>query len=160
MDLIPAGKYRARALEAVLGETKTGKEQVVVRFEIQNEGYEGQTVLWFAVFATEKMSRRILEGLRACGWRGDDLSDLSGVNDNDVEIEVEHHEWNGRVSGRVKWVNRLGGPMVAPIAPERARAFAARMKQVAASIQAPPAAKPESFSPSGAGSPVDDECPF
>jgi hypothetical protein len=160
MDLVPAGKYRSRAIEAVLGETGTGKEQVVVRFEILNEGFDGHTVPWYAVFATDKMSRRILEGLRACGWDGDDLSDLSGVSDNDVEIEVEHHEWNGRVNARVKWVNKLGGPIVTPIPPERARAFAARMKQLAAQIPTPGLkAEPTSRTPPGFEA-SNDEVPF
>jgi hypothetical protein len=131
-EMLRAGKYRARATSATLGETKTGKEQVVVRFALLDEGFEEQSITWFGVFATEKMSRRILEGLRACGWRGDDVGDLSGVTDNPVEIEVEHETWNGRTSARVKWVNPLGGgAVVTPMSPERTRAFAARMKQMA-----------------------------
>ncbi|HVY62177.1 MAG TPA: DUF669 domain-containing protein [Planctomycetota bacterium] len=145
-EILPIGKYRARAIEAQLGETKTGKEQVVVRFELLNDGFEGQTITWFGVFATDKMAKRILEGLRACGWRGTDIGDLSGVTDCDVEIEVEHNTWEGKTSARVKWVNRIGGgPAVTPLAPDKARAFAARMKALATTVK-PPEEKP------GAGS--------
>lgn len=164
-EILPPGKYRARAIEAALGETKTQKEQVVVRFELLDEGYEDQTITWFGVFATDKMSRRVLEGLRACGWYGDDLGDLSGVTENVVDLEVEHDTWQGRTTARVKWVNRRGaGPAIKPMAPERARAFAARMRGLAASIKpgpegrAAPCAPPPRGSPQGPGD--DDFIPF
>src|SRR5258708_6614487 len=105
-EILPVGKYRARAIDAQLGETKTGKEQVIVRFELLEDGFEGKAITWFGVFATDKMSRRNLEGLRACGWRGNDINNLDGVGDCDVEIEVEHDTWQGKTSARVKWVNR------------------------------------------------------
>lgn len=161
MDLLPVGRYLARAVDAALSETKTGKVQVVVRFELLDEGYEGHSVMWYGVFATESMSRRIIEGLRACGWYGDDLSDLSGVYDNQVEVEVEHSTWEGRTSARVRWVNEVGGSLrVTPLAPDRARAFAARMRHLTAATKPPARSAHPAGASSQASPPTDEPIPF
>ena len=52
-------------------------------------------------------SKRTIESLRYCGWRGYDLSDLEGVTENEVAIEVEHTTWEGEPRPKVAWVHHV-----------------------------------------------------
>src|SRR5579872_2986178 len=106
--MIPAGNYKARVVEHQFGYAETGTEQVALTFEIVEAGdFEGQTITWFGFF-TEATAERTVEALRTCGWEGDDLSNLAGVDRNEVVLVVAHEQYNGKQVARVKWINRLG----------------------------------------------------
>lgn len=127
---IQDGTYRARAVGAALGETKGGKEQVAVEFELLTDDLTpGQRITWFGYF-TEKTTARTIESLRICGWTGSDLTDLEGIGANEVELVVENEEWEGKTRAKVQWVNKAGGglSLAAPLSADKAKAFAARMK--------------------------------
>jgi hypothetical protein len=126
--MLENGNYRARAIQGVLSETKGGKEQVAVEFELLDEGFVGQKITWYGYF-TEKTWERTIKSLRACGWYGDDISQLDGLSANEVSLVVEREEYEGKVRAKVQWVNSLdGGIAVAPMAPERAKRFAQTMR--------------------------------
>ncbi len=148
---IPAGTYAARATEAALGESGDGNPQVAVYLQLISEGYEGKGITWFGSFSknlgkgTKTPLQRTVESLRTCGWLGDDLSDLSSINGAEVSIVIEHDEYKGKVSAKVKWINRAGGiALKAPMSADKVAAFAAKMKGdvIAASRGIAPAAKP------------------
>jgi hypothetical protein len=127
--MIESGVYAARPLPgAALGMTKTHKECVGVEFELKESG---QHISWYGYF-TDATSERTIEALRFCGWRGQDLSDLSDIgNDPSVEVSlvIEQEEWEGKVRAKVQWVNRAGGlAMANPLDQGQAQAFAQRMK--------------------------------
>jgi hypothetical protein len=128
--MLDAGIYRARAIEAALGETDTGKEQVAVRFELLD--VEGQQITWYGYF-TDKTLETTFKALRTAGWRGQDLSDLSdlcGQDTPEVNLVVEHEtDQQGKVRARVRWVNGTGGlALKKALDANKAKAFAARMK--------------------------------
>ena len=132
MALLDAGTYRARAVEGALGETKTGKEQVVVRFQLIGEGLAVTHLSWFGYF-TEKTTESTFRALRTAGWRGQDLADLSDLSRSDapeVDLVVEHEAGqDGVVRARIRWVNSAGGVgLGTQLAPDKAKAFAARMR--------------------------------
>lgn len=136
--MIPEGRYKARAIDGGLGETSDGNPQVAVRFGLLDEGHEGEEITWFGSFSKNKGNgaktplERTIESLRTCGWEGDDLSDLRGITDCEVSLVIAHEEYpkgSGKVSAKVKWVNRTGGlALKAPMNETSAKAFAARMK--------------------------------
>jgi hypothetical protein len=143
--MLAQGQYAARAIEAGLGRTKGGAEQVAVAFQILDEGEcQGKVISWYGYF-TDKTVDRTLDSLRICGWRGDDLSDLTGVTDNEVKLVVETEEYEGKLQARVRWINAAGGVALKDrLSAEDAKVFAARMRgRVAASAaksgQPPPA---------------------
>ncbi len=106
--MIDRGNYRARAVDSQFGYAETGTEQVAVTFEITEEGeFRGHTIAWFGFF-TDGTQERTMQALRACGWEGDDLSNLIGLDRNEIVLVIEHDEYGGKVQARVKWVNRLG----------------------------------------------------
>jgi len=139
-DMLPAGEYKAVAVDGVLGETSTGKEQIVVTFEVtQPEAFVGRRINWYGYF-TEKTADRTLESLRYCGWTGNDLSVFEfssqvnpasqGFGSQEVVIVVEHEpDQNGTPRARVRWVNQAGGGGVKQkLDTGKAKALAARMK--------------------------------
>lgn len=143
-NLIPEGKYRARVKTADFGFTSGGTEQVQVIFDLLDPDYDGRTVPWWGYFS-EKTAERTMQSLRYCGWKGDDVTNLDGISDNEVEIEVEHNTYNGKTNARVAWVNRVGGGGISvksPMADAQRKAFAQRMKALAVKTRKEVESKP------------------
>jgi hypothetical protein len=125
MPEVANGTYRATAESAVLGTTKTGKEQIAVQFKLTDLGVR----LTWRGFFTEKTTDRTFESLRACGWAGDDVSAVTFPPGNEVEIVVENEEYDGKVHPKIQWVNTIGGASVQnAMDPVQAKSFGARMK--------------------------------
>jgi hypothetical protein len=174
---VPEGTYRARGVpgSVQLGTTDNGNPQIAGSFEILDEPHAGKTVSWYGYF-TEKTQKRTMESLRLAGWSNDDLDNIEGFGDAEVDIVVEHNEWQGKVSARVAWVNRLGSSGLAlksPMSADQRKAFAAKMKGMAVlSRQAAEKEKPKPAAPrpapkraaagGGEGFPpaADDDIPF
>jgi len=127
--MIPEGTFKARAVEAVLGTTSKGGEQVAVQFQILEGEAQGQYITWWGFF-TEKTTERTLESLEHCGWTGDDLSNLEGIDRHEVYLVIEHEmDQQGELRARVRWVNSSGGiAMQNRMAPADAASFAQRMR--------------------------------
>jgi hypothetical protein len=170
--MLDAGNYRARAIEAALGETETGKEQVAVQFTLLD--LEGQTITWYGYF-TDKTLETTFKALRTAGWKGQDLTDLTDLcapaETPEVTLVVEHETYTNPESGesktraRVRWVNGTGGlALKKALDPNKAKAFAARMRgQLAAFDRGTP--KPQtngqkSHASDVEPSPFNDDIPF
>lgn len=130
--MIDDGKYRARATEWALGRASTGKEQVAVQFQTVDpnspDAEPGPRITWYGYF-TEGTFERTVKALRTCGWTGSDLSDLQGLDANEVQLVIENDEYNGAISAKVKWINPVGGlALKEQLSPDEARSFAQRMK--------------------------------
>lgn len=130
--MLEAGTYRAKAVEATLGETKSGKEQVAVRFRLLDGDVEGQSITWYGYF-TDKTIDGSFRALRTAGWRGQDLSDLTDIGREDapeVLLVIEHEiDQAGQPRPRVRWVNSAGGIGVKNVlSGDKAKAFAAKMR--------------------------------
>jgi hypothetical protein len=143
--MIEPGRYKARATGAEMGFTNAGKEQIAIAFELTEQ--PGHRITWYGLFRTElvgqeKISQcqRSMEALRACGWKTDDLSDLAGITDNDVEITIDHEtDQKGETRARVRWINAAGtgGPALKNVMPDaQKRSFAAKMKAAALASRA------------------------
>lgn len=144
-------RYRARAIEGDYGKAGTGTEQVAILFDLEN----GERLTWYG-FLSDKSIDRTLEALKACGVQ--DLETLAGLGSQEVEVEVEDDEWDGKPRRRVAFVNALGSGAIRmkEKLPEGARkAFAASMKGKWLAMgggQKPPEPEPETVS--------DDDIPF
>src|SRR3954462_1979761 len=108
-DLIPEATYEAVGFQvdteewgltyAQFGESKDKRTpQVVVNFEIVDEGEQkGRRIAWIGYF-TEATTERTIQALRYCGFRGDDLAAaITQKLDQKVQIVVEHDEYQGKV---------------------------------------------------------------
>ncbi len=107
--MIDAGTYRAKAVSAALGNTSTGKEQLGIEFELMDvDGVAGPHITYYGYF-TDAALEFTVKALRACGWKGTDLTDLAGLTDNEVSLVIAHEEYEGKVTAKVQWVNAPGG---------------------------------------------------
>lgn len=157
------GLYRAKAVRAELGEAGTGNAQVGIEFELLDGGvtepeFIPRFIHYYGTF-TDKAVQHTLKAMRTAGWKGDDVSDLSSVGGPDapeVSLVVENETYNGQTRPKVKWVNSQGGPMMkTPLAGEKAKQFAARMKgavlafdkQAGTPKPAPPTSRTGALSP-------------
>jgi hypothetical protein len=135
--MIPEGYYKARAVKrneawAQFGRAKTGTEQILMMFRVIDGSHEGVELPWFGSF-TENTWERTLEGLRYCGFRGDDLTTLNAQKlDDEVSIKVEHqtNANSGKTYARVAFVNAEGGgvQLSEPMDGNQLRNFAAMMQ--------------------------------
>lgn len=142
MTLIDAGVYRARALEAQVGQTSTGKEQVIVRFELLDEPYAGRRITYYGVM-TERTEKTVTKGLLACGWDGAS-DDFAGITNNDVELDIEIEEGRDQnLRNRVRWINAMRAPLTKNPLPENQRAaFFSRLRGRAEQLRAEADAQP------------------
>lgn len=158
--MIEQGKYRGRAREWALGVAGTGTKQIGVVFDLIDK--PGEAITWYGYF-TDKAFDRTIESMRHCGWEGVDLSDLAGMDRNEVILVVEHEpetdesgtplndeNGNPRMRARVRWVNSQGGlAMANALEGNDLAAFAAQMRGRIAALdprqaRAKPAARPSS----------------
>lgn len=131
------GKYRARARWAKLAYTSKKDPQVAAELEILEEGFVGVTVKWFGQF-TEKSEDRTLESLRLMGWNNDDLGNMTGIGDTDVEATIGEEEYQGKTYTKVQFIDPPGGSaqLKAPMSDEQASDFARRMRGAAIASRA------------------------
>ena len=146
--MISEGIHRALAQSIQFGHAgQDDKEQVAVEFRLTNPDDPecGYSITWFGFF-TEKTIKRTIESLRYCGWKGDDLAELptladTGMLADEVDLVVQHEEYEGNVRAKVAWVNRPGGGRVQLAKPMEATSlasFAARMKSSIKAAEAAP----------------------
>jgi len=123
-------RVRAKAMRAELGESSNGNVQVGIEFAILDTGGR---MTWYGSFS-EKAKPFTLKGLRAAGWTGLDVSDLGSLDASmtetpEVELVIGDHEYEGKTSRRIKFINRGGGlNMKAPLQGDALKAFAAKMR--------------------------------
>lgn len=113
--MVPAGFYRARARkgsEEFGTSPNKGTDFVRVAFAITEGDHKGQELTWDGYF-TENTTRRTFESLRYCGctFPNNDPTDLTGIDANEVsiEVEIEEYEKDGqkKTVAKVAWVNSL-----------------------------------------------------
>lgn len=120
------GIHRGIVTAWALGTTSKGGEQVAVTFQLPDS--ENETIVWRGYF-TEKSTDITFKALRAMGWQGDDLADLSSIEGHEASLTIEPEEYEGKTFLKVRWVNPISGPVLKEqMAPDAAKAFAARMK--------------------------------
>jgi hypothetical protein len=130
---VGSGKHKAKAMRAWLTKSpKKGTDGVCIDFKVSGGMFDGGGITWTG-WLTDTTVDRTVESLRNCGWKGDELADLSTVN-GEAEIVVEEETFTGRdgeerVSYRVQWVNKLGGRGFAAVEAVDAKSLSARMKE-------------------------------
>jgi hypothetical protein len=127
-NIIKAGRCTAICRERQWAHTKKQEPQILLSFEILDEGEDfGRRITWYGFF-TEKTRDSTLKALRACGWVGDDLENL-GALDAQVSLVIEHEDDDGKQRAKVRWVNSLGFKVTSPMSPSDLKAFAASMRE-------------------------------
>ncbi len=111
--LIPMGTYKAKPVEHAMTETKKGKPQFAVRFQILDTHEAGKHVSWWGGFEGDGL-RYTTKALETMGW-DKKLHIAQFEPKNDVQIVVEHAslpatpDKPARTIARVKYINNLDG---------------------------------------------------
>lgn len=148
------GKYRGLPVDGGLGETSTGKEEVAIAFDLLHEELKGQRITGYFYF-TDGTVESTFKALRACGWKGTELTDWLDFKKalpepQEVELVIEpeaqknkdgvaivDEQGNPVMRARVRWVNPVGRMgLREPLAADKAAAFAARLKAKLAAFDA------------------------
>jgi hypothetical protein len=127
-QIIPEGVFKGRARnEWQLGETASNDPKPYVRltFEITSGPAKGRAISR-DFFFTDKTWERTVESLRACGWQGTDVSDFTGIDENEVDVCIKHSvmirrsngqetvvtddEGNARYRAEIAWVGKDRSP--------------------------------------------------
>lgn len=165
--MIAAGTYRARCTgeqDVQFGFSKTGNEQIAVVFRITEGECAGHTVTWFGSFASEKSIKIALKALENCGWKGDNVTDLSGIGSEEVDLVIDHEpDQENRPRLRVQWVNKPGASGRVELRDQMSAAqkvaFAQKMKgQILSARQS--AGTPRRETPKPATPKHDEDIPF
>lgn len=121
--------YRGKAREWALSETAKGDPMISILFGISTPDATHSVLTYRGTFATEKSADITIEALRTCGFEGDDLTHLEGLDRNEVELVVEDEEYEGKPQPRIRFINRPRALNVKqPMAEDKKRTFAAEMK--------------------------------
>lgn len=109
---IQPGTYTAKIVDYGVKLTEKGQPNVTVKFSFN----ETNTLIWSGGFYNERATEITLKALGVCGLATTDIAQLadgpaSGMLDTDkeVEIAIDHEEYNGRTYAKIKWINEVGG---------------------------------------------------
>lgn len=167
--MLPVGKYKAVAVQAMLGVAETGTELVAIQFRILTEGHADELITYRGYF-TEKTSKRVIESLRHCGWKGD-WETWEGLTDNHIQLDIQEDRdmKTGEIRGtRVAWVNPLQSfGLKNNMDAVQRKSFSARMKGLVAEVLSSNGQRPQAPRTNGAKPPVnaaadvaEDSIPF
>lgn len=166
------GRYTMRGIAGALGKANTGTVQIGVELEVTQGESQGERITYYGFF-TANAQEYTFRTMRDLGWEGDDLTNLAGLDKNEVTVYVGTEEWKGELKQKVKAIYPLGGAGIAnPLTEAEAKVLAAQLKGAAIASRGPkPASKPKAKKPApqdsdstrgaygGAGS-SDDDIPF
>lgn len=158
------GTFRARAVGEP--EWKESKEKGTPYIEVMCETSAGR-IRWKGWLTPGGLPQTV-KGLRAMGWQGTNLEDLSTVGSKEFEIVTKSEPYNGKDYCKVQWVNDLDG---APVQSSQGGMDEAKRKKLARDLQgsiralgpapAPkPAARPAPAPAPSAFTGTDDDMPF
>jgi hypothetical protein len=158
---IQAGTYRGHAIEGTeqYGTTSNGNDQIVIDLMLTDIS---EKVSAFLVFS-DKSAPYSMERLRALGWQGNDLSNLTGIHRNVVDVEVKYEMYQGKENMKVEI--RTGGVALKDKLDDKGkRAFAARYAHLAkatATVASAPAPATRNNAPAAnEASAATDDLPF
>lgn len=139
MNLIPKGNYRAKAdpSGADFGQSGKGSDFVLIPYVITQGEYAG-TVLGYRGFFTEKTTARTIESLMysGCTFPSGEVTDLTGLGSTEVEIVVDHEEYEGKWYARIQWVNKpFGISEQQKMDPSKKADFGSRMRGALAAVR-------------------------
>lgn len=153
------GRYKGRAAGAALGFSSGGTQQIAVSLSPSEGPFAGDAITWYGFFTPDAQEMTFRQ-LRTLGWTGDDLTDLTGIDANEVSFTVKSEEYQGKVRQKVAGIFPLGGVVLKDrMSPEQAKAFAAQMKGAAIASRngtSPTTSKPKGKQMREPGDDIDD----
>ena len=135
-DLIPPGLYNATIRAYALTETLAHEERFKVEFVVSDGEWQGQYVVADYGFKEGAQEKLTFEQLRAIGWKGVDLSSVQLDTESVFQITVKHDTNPADGKTKARALVRTGGVEKYALDANRAKAFAAKMRQRVAAYDA------------------------
>ena len=64
-------------------------------------------------YVTPNTEEHVIKDLLTLGWQGEDMGNINDAElTNEVELVIEHEEFEGKLRAKVKWINAIGGGMI------------------------------------------------
>jgi hypothetical protein len=127
-----AGKYIGKVVDVKIYETKTGKEAIMIVFQVEGGECGGELVDWRGYF-TDAAVDRCIEQMRVAGFKGNDIFETSSMIGTTCGLVVEIDDYIGYDRPVVRWINPPTSPsqidMIATIDPSMAASFRAKMAE-------------------------------
>lgn len=108
-NLLTPGKYRVKAIDAFMTESQKGTVGLCWSFMCESGRIE--CTRW----VTENTTEYVKKDMVTLGFPEDKLDDIGELENlkkytcgNEVEIVVEDEEYQGSVTAKVKWINKIG----------------------------------------------------
>jgi hypothetical protein len=135
---IDPGTHRGRGIAGTeqYGTTSNGNDQIVVDLDLFDIGEKVSTFLVFS----DKSAPYSIERLRALGWSGNDLANLTGIDQNEVSVEVKYETYQGEEKMKVQILTGGGVVLKDKLDDKGKKAFASKYKALAASSTPAPGA--------------------
>jgi hypothetical protein len=135
-NLPKQGVYKARAIKGSeqYGESSNKNQQIYIDFKFPELNRQYTIILSLSPAAYPYSIQR----LRALGWDGDRISDLTGIDKNEVDVDLTHETWEGKQ--QVKLNIRSGGGRIVAQNPVDPKAFEAKFNALTGLQATPPAA--------------------
>lgn len=170
--LVTEGPHRAKAIKPTTNPWGKSKEKgtdfVRITFKITDGDFAGRSVVWDGYF-TDNTTERTIESLQHCGctFPGNDITNLAGIDSNDVIVIVEHQKFTEQETGaektfaRVAWVNAATRGIATELQmdPATKASFTEKMRGAIAFKKAGKQAAPSGSAPAPA-SDTSDDIPF
>lgn len=103
-NMHPAGVWPAKVVESGLSITRSGKDQISVRFRTEH----GEVTGYF--FLTERAAPFTMEKLVAMGFAGESLAELNNgaIDEHTCLVQVKHETYEGVTRAKVDGVYKEG----------------------------------------------------
>ena len=138
--ILPEGNYAARVhAHALTADKNSGNERYTVEFVVSTGECVGEFARARYGFTSDAQTELSISQLRALGWRGNDFSNVELDTDKEFSIRVKHSFGKGEDGQEKTYVDALvntGGVEKFALPPDRAKAFAAKMKARVAAFDA------------------------
>src|ERR1017187_5857158 len=132
---IKAGVYKGRVVKqpdgtwAQFGESKNGNPEMIVDIDLKLDDAGNTRRVSTPLYFSAEAAQYSFDRLKACGWVGPDVSDLTGVDTNEIDVEVRHEPYEGEMKTKVQIMS--GGGRFNTAKPVEAKAFAAKVAAIA-----------------------------
>lgn len=105
-EKLPEGRYTGRATgEIAFDVNDKGTESVLIPLQFTTPGWEDRGVT-FIGYLTAAAAPYTFKKMRSMGWTGDSLTDMTGMGDAEVAIEIRYEEHEGKERMKVDvWPN-------------------------------------------------------
>ncbi len=133
MGDIKVGTYKGRVVKDETVPDGTDSPRLLVMVNIPDLKQKFTVPLYF----TEAAAPHSFSRLRACGWTGADLSDLTGVDTNEIDVKVYYEVWTAAKGGDDKERLKVeilsggsGGAIFKPKVSTDLKSFAAKVAAI------------------------------